>query len=60
MNKNKIAIIVLAALLLITGGFLYKTLDEMKNIKNQTTGEMKKYIILLILVTTLIFSASQT
>ena len=34
MNKNKIAIIVLAALLLITGGFLYKTLDEMKNIIN--------------------------
>ena len=35
MNKNKIAIIVLAALLLITGGFLYKTLDEMKNIKKK-------------------------
>ncbi len=45
MNKNKIAIIVLAALLLITGGFLYKTLDEMKNIKNQTTGEMKNVVL---------------
>ncbi len=35
----------LAALLLITGGFLYMTLDEMKNNKNQTTGEMKNVVL---------------